>query len=39
MIIKPVSTLRICLDPEYLNTQIQRQRLMIPTLDEIIAKL
>lgn len=39
MTIKPDDTLRVCLDPQYLNTQIQRQQLMIPTLDEITAKL
>lgn len=39
MTTKPDGSLRICLDPQYLNTQIKREQLQIPTLDEITSKL
>ncbi|KAE8748061.1 hypothetical protein FOCC_FOCC005256, partial [Frankliniella occidentalis] len=36
---KPNGDLRLCLDPEILNTAIIRQRYAIPSLDEISCKL
>ncbi|CAH2099183.1 unnamed protein product [Euphydryas editha] len=39
MTTKPGGAMRICLDPQYLNTQIKREQMMIPNIDEIIAKL
>lgn len=36
---KPDGSIRVCLDPQYLNTQIKREQIMIPTLEEITAKL
>ncbi|XP_045450007.1 uncharacterized protein K02A2.6-like [Melitaea cinxia] len=39
MTTKPGGAMRICLDPQYLNTQIKREQMMIPNVDEIIAKL
>lgn len=39
MTTKPNGAMRICLDPQYLNTQIKREQMMIPNVDEIIAKL
>ena len=36
---KQDGSLRICLDPQYLNSQIMRENLMLPTLDEITVKL
>lgn len=36
---KPNGSLRICLDPKDLNNNIKREQCLIPTLDEITAKL
>lgn len=36
---KPNGSLRICLDPKNLNNNIKREYCLIPTLDEITAKL
>lgn len=39
MTTKPDRSLRVCLDPQYLNTQVQREPMLIPTLEEITSKL
>nr|XP_049699920.1 uncharacterized protein K02A2.6-like [Helicoverpa armigera] len=39
MTTKQDGAMRICLDPQYLNTQIKREQMMIPNVDEKIAKL
>lgn len=36
---KPDGTIRICLDPQYLNSGIKRKHLQLPTVNEIAAKL
>ncbi|XP_030031283.2 uncharacterized protein K02A2.6 [Manduca sexta] len=36
---KPDGSIRVCLDPQYLNSQIKREHIMIPTLEEITSKL
>lgn len=38
-VIKPIRQVRICVDLKRLNENIKRERFMLPTTDEILAKL
>lgn len=36
---KQDGAIRVCLDPQYLNSCIKREHIQLPTVDEISAKL
>ncbi|XP_049875309.1 uncharacterized protein K02A2.6-like [Pectinophora gossypiella] len=39
IVMKPDATIRVCLDPQYLNSQIKREQIQIPTLQELTSRL